>query len=169
MVRLRELFRQLLAFFFFHFNSNMVRLRAWKTGGAAMPPTNFNSNMVRLRVNWYATYQYYSRIFQFQHGTIESRTWYIRGAGTCGISIPTWYDWEVICVQVSVNHHGYFNSNMVRLRGLGGGRGQNLNINFNSNMVRLRGLNKNIIMYLSVISIPTWYDWEGRFSTTSLM
>ena len=98
-----------------YFNSNMVRLRVVSCVALQAQEPYFNSNMVRLRdyfVNFNGTIFY---VFQFQHGTIESK----RGYKGC------------IAVRRFQFQHGtierparlppwpptqYFNSNMVRLR-----------------------------------------------------
>ena len=103
----------------YYFNSSMVRLWEQTLVSLTSPLSNFNSSMVRLWVYPSATLSYD----------------YV-------ISIPVWYDYEVVLVVVVV---------LVVL-------------DFNSSMVRLWAACTHSLVRSLMISIPVWYDYECRVS-----
>ena len=126
--------------------------------------------MVRLREKKITPTKNHLLQFQFQHGTIERATSSTTCMDIISISIPTWYDWEAEILAGHSQYQVYFNSNMVRLREEHLFHGTSLSYRFQFQHGTIERFKALLLERQPVISIPTWYDWEARYSsrTTTL-
>ena len=121
----------------FNFNSSMVRLRGYEKHNNPRSIYLFQfqyGTIERWRIHRHKTIR---KPFQFQYGTIESWLNLIKPLWLC------WFQFQYGTIERSngfkyLSRINYFNSSMVRLRGLCRISWKKSMSNFNSSMVRLR-------------------------------